>query len=131
MKNKVTMSFLLAALVLGFGSYTFAFFDNGDVDMRKVPKEMQERHEQMAQILETKDYNAWKEMIDSKPRITDIITEDNFDKFVKMHELRMNGDNEGAKVVAEELGLNNFGPRGGFGHGKGMGRGFQKDIEQK
>jgi hypothetical protein len=83
-----------------------------------------ERHAEMQEIFETKDYDAWLAIMNEKPRITDIITEENFDQFVAMHEARANGDIETAKEIAEELGLPQRGPRDGFGKGlmqsKGM-----------
>ncbi len=51
-------------------------------------EQMQERYQQrtaVMQALEAGDYKAWVEAIESRPKITDKITEENFDKFVEMH----------------------------------------------
>jgi hypothetical protein len=53
-------------------------------------------------------YDAWKEAISDSPRgdyIIEVITEDNFDSYVKMYEARKAGDFETAKQIADELGL--------------------------
>ncbi len=54
-----------------------------------------------------------------KPRITDIITEENFDLFVQMHEAMEAGDYDTAMELREELGLG-FGMRAGRGMHKGF-----------
>ena len=91
---------------------------------------MAERHGDMTAVreaIENKDYNAWKTAIEAAkpPSITEIITEENFDKFAQMHEAMQNGDPETAKTIAEELGLENHGMKGkGFGRAGGMRGGF-------
>lgn len=82
------------------------------------------RHEAMQEALENKDYQAWKQEVDSRPRMTDFVTEENFDKFAEMHELMQAGDYEGAEAIRDELGLPEMGPgkgMGGFKRGNGMG----------
>ncbi|MBU1120320.1 MAG: hypothetical protein ABIE23_03180 [archaeon] len=68
------------------------------------------------QALEDGDYDAWVEAIESRPKITDLITEENFDSFVELHNARKSGDHETANALAEELGLNQM-PMRGFGRG--------------
>lgn len=82
---------------------------------------MQETREKVQQALEAGDYNAWKEAIGDSPRgakSTEVITEDNFETFVEMHNAMQSGDFETAKQLAEELGLKGFG-KFGIGHRKG------------
>jgi len=86
--------------------------------------EMQTQREQMDAILTTGDYQAYKNFVGDKP-MADKITEENFAKFVEMHNLRKAGDEEGAKAIAEELGLNNFGERGAKPDGQ---RGVHKGM---
>ena len=83
--------------------------------MKERHGEMQEHRTEMeAAILQ--GYDAWKALVEEHPRgrITEVITEDNFDKFVEMHNAKQNGDFETAQQIAEELGLqarNKFGGR--------------------
>jgi hypothetical protein len=92
---------------------------------------MQEVHEAMQEILENRDYETWKEMIDSRPQITDYINEENFDKFVDMHNYMQEGNIEAAQKIKEELGLPGKGK--GFGHGMHMGQkmGHHNLLEDK
>ncbi len=81
-----------------------------------------ERHEAMEQAMEDGDYEAWKELHGGRGRITSVITADNFDTFVSMHEAMESGDTERAQELREELGLGSFGHRGGGGNmHRGMG----------
>ncbi len=61
------------------------------------------------------DYDAWAEAISGlgwTRGMAELINEDNFDVFVKMHEARTAGDFETANALAEELGLiRDFGRR--------------------
>ena len=79
-------------------------------------QEMQARHETMMKVLENRDYQGWLEIVNSRPHITDYINQDNFDKFVDMHNYMQEGDFEAAQEIRDELGL----PE----HGKGMHKGF-------
>jgi len=88
--------------------------------------ELQERHEHHEQRRAELDaamlegYDAWTELIQDTPmadRLLDVITEENFDSYVEMHEAMQDGDFETATALADELGLE--GP-GMFGQGRGM-----------
>lgn len=81
------------------------------------------RHEAVQTALENRDYQAWKEEVDSRPRMTDYITEENFDQFAEMHDLMLAGDREGAQEIRDELGLPDMGRGAGFKKGFGMGKG--------
>mgnify|MGYP006863451151 CR=1 FL=1 len=94
--------------------------------MEERKAEMETRQTEMQEIMESGDYNAWKvlheERESNRLNILDIINEDNFDKMVEMHNLRQAGDYEGARNIADELGL----PEGmgrGMGQKTGMHRG--------
>ena len=92
--------------------------------------EMAERYrsqEEIRNAIENGDYNAWVAAVEASqpPKITDVVTEDNFDTFVQMHNARMEGDFETAQTLAEELGLEKgqgrpFGMYGGRGKMTGM-----------
>ena len=74
-------------------------WDNGERQEQRV-----EHREAMQAVLEAGDYQAFLELVGDKP-ISEIITENNFARFIEMHELMETGDREGAKAIAEELGL--------------------------
>jgi len=75
--------------------------------------EMQQKMEATRQAIEDNDYQAWAELVEGQP-VAEIISQDNFAKFVEMHQLRKQ-----AQTIAEELGLNKM------GH---MGRGFNGEF---
>ena len=75
---------------------------------------MQEHRAAVEAALEAGDYTAWKTAVGSDGReakMAEVVTEENFATFVKMHEAQKSGDSETAKVLAQELGL----PEGGCG----------------
>jgi hypothetical protein len=139
---------LLAAGVFAFGGFrneeAKAALETGDYDAfvtaaenaqkERLPSEdqfnaMVERHaamqshrEAVEAAINAGDYAAWKEAMENKPKgqaAEDVITEENFPTFVKMHEARQSGDVETADALAKELGINGR----GFGMGKGSSRG--------
>ena len=63
-----------------------------------------EKQTAIQEAIESGDYNAWKEL-EGNNKITEQITEENFAKFVEMQKLRIAGDKDGAKLLADELGL--------------------------
>ena len=67
-----------------------------------------EEKEQMIQALESKDYNAWKELNQDCP----VIDEGNFNKYVEMHEARKEGDYEEMRQLKEEFGSKSNGFHG-------------------
>jgi len=76
---------------------------------------------QVKQAIDNKDYNAWKEAIGnstSAAKLTEMITAENFDKYVEMQKALQNKDIETAKQLAQEIGLKE--PAiGKFGHYRG------------
>jgi hypothetical protein len=77
-----------------------------------------ERHEAMEQAFENNDYQAWKELMSGKGRVTQIINEENFARFAEAHQLAEEGKLEEAKQIRQELGLG-LGNRQGDGSGQG------------
>jgi len=125
--NKATIFGLLALMVVGLLATTgLVSAYRGDHSV-KGPNYDEERHEAMEQAFDALDYNAWYELITEDgrhPRVVEVVTESNFETFVKAHEAGENGDYETAATLRAELGLNNGnGPRDGTGYGKGMGQG--------
>lgn len=102
-------------------------------------QQMIDRHASMEEIrlaIENRDYDAWLEAqsnLQFGSKFTQLITEDEFDTFVDMHNAKMNGDFDTAKELAEQLDLDGFrngfskhgNPHGkvGFMHGECMGAG--------
>lgn len=75
-----------------------------------------ERHEEMEKAFENKDYNAWKNLMQGRGRVTQVVTEQNFARFAQMHQLREDGKIEEANQIRTELGL---GLKMGYGRGAG------------
>ena len=65
-----------------------------------------EKREEMTAILESGDFEAWLELSSDHPMIAEHVTEENFNLRVQAHELRQAGDNEGARELLEEGGMN-------------------------
>ncbi len=118
----------LTALIMSAGLAVSSFAYQGNPNVQG-PNYTAERHEAIIGALDSGDYNAWSEARKdiSKSHIGEVINEDNFDKFVEMHNLRLAGDIAGANKVRTELGLGqgsqNHGNR--RGHGQKNGRGMQ------
>lgn len=74
-------------------------------------------HEKVEQAIEDKNYDMWLSAVSDLPHgegMADIISEDEFDLYVEMHESMEAGEFETAQHIAEELGLENE-PREGIG----------------
>jgi len=116
---------VLAAVVMtaGFAATSFAY--QGDPSV-KGPNYTPERHTAMEAAFESGNYNAWKELMNGKGRVTQVINESNFAKFAEAHKLAESGDLAGANAIRTELGLNQGGKGHGMknGGGKGQGRGM-------
>ena len=113
----------LSAITLGAGilfataSNTLAY--RGDASVTG-PNCTAERHEAMTQAFNNNDYNAWKELMQGKGRVTEVVNEGNFARFAEMHKLQLEGKTDEAGAIRAELGL---GLRNGSGKGQGMGYG--------
>jgi hypothetical protein len=60
--------------------------------------------EEMKQALESGDYQAFREVAEGRPLLSDM-TEADFEKMVLMHQYRIDGDTESADAIRDELGL--------------------------
>lgn len=68
---------------------------------------MENREELMAAI-ENGDYETWRTLVEAHPnakQMLEVVNEDNFYLFTEMHDLIQDGDLEGAKAIADDLGL--------------------------
>jgi hypothetical protein len=94
------------AVILG-GAIAFANSSQaykGDPNV-KGPNYSEERHSAMEKAFENNDYAAWKDLMQGKGRVTQLINADNFSEFAKAHRLAESGDIEGAKKIRTNLGL--------------------------
>ena len=67
------------------------------VEMEAHRAEMETQREEMQNIMENGTYEEWKALVESRPRMTDYITTDNFAKFQEAHKLKQAGDLEELK----------------------------------
>lgn len=111
--------FLLGGTTIALGVLAIgvqkAFAYRGDPSVRG-PNYTPERHEAMTKAFEKNDYNAWRDLMGGRGRVSEVINEDNFAQFAEAHRLALSGDIEGAAAIRKELGL---GLRDGSGGGQG------------
>jgi hypothetical protein len=117
--KKTTLGLGALALVLGITAVSAGsvLAYQGD-PTSKGPNYSVERHESMEKAFENKDYNAWKNLMQGKGRVTQVVNEQNFAKFAEAHELMEQGKTVEAQKIRQELGL---GQHNGTGRGMGMG----------
>lgn len=119
--NKAILTVL--ALILGTGvlvaTASSALAYRGDHNVQG-PNHSSERHNAMEKAFETKNYDAWKNLMQGRGRVTKLINKDNFMKFAEAHELAEQGKFEEARKIRQELRL---GMRDGSGQGRRMGMG--------
>lgn len=121
MQKKILFPIGVLALITASGVAYAAYAYQGD-PMEKMAKFSPQRFERMQKAYENNDYSAWKEMMDGRGKITEIITEQNFSRFAEMHRLMLEKKFDEANKIREELGLrqknfsgnsgNNFGRNG-------------------
>jgi len=93
----------VTATALTLGTVASAYQGDGNQEGRQFNPEHKAA---MQKMLESGDYAAFQELVGDH-KMGEVIAEENFDKFVEMHNLMKDGDKEGAKAIAEELGLPN------------------------
>ncbi|MDD4785478.1 MAG: hypothetical protein PHH12_03445 [Candidatus Shapirobacteria bacterium] len=112
--NKKTIIIGVTALVLGgltiLPQTIFAYQGNPAV---QGPNYSEERHTIMTQAFENNDYNKWKEQMQGKGRVVEVINESNFSRFAEAHKLAEEGKTDEANKIRQELGLG----LGGRGNG--------------
>jgi len=115
-------SILIGISVLVLGGLTLAIpaqAYKGDPNV-KGPNYSAERHEAMTKAFTNNDYNAWKNLMQGKGRVTQVINKNNFAKFAQAHKLALEGKTAEANKIRNELGL---GLHNGSGQGQGKGCG--------
>ena len=125
MKNTVLAIGVLAVALLGGIAFTTNDADAYQGNYTEVgPNQTAEREAEMEEIFESKDYEAWVEIMTQDGRkpgvLNKIDTQAEFELFVEARELALEGDTDGANKIRAELGLGQ-GSRNGNGQGRGMG----------
>lgn len=93
------------ALVLGLGVSGSAFAYQGDFS-KNGPNYTPDFEAQITEVLTNKDYNGWKNLVESKVgngSVGDVITQDNFDKFVEAWKLANDGKIKEANAIRKAL----------------------------
>lgn len=119
MKNKkLTLAVLGLVLssVFVLGAQDVSAY-KGDANI-KGPNYSPERHDAMTKAFATKDYSAWKNLMQGKGRVTQVVNKDNFAKFAEAHNLSLQGKKAESEKIRKELGL---GQQNGTGHFGGQG----------
>lgn len=71
----------------------------------KGPNCSEERHQEMEKAFDNSDYEAWKNLMQGKGRVTQVVNKDNFAKFAQAHNLAESGKTQEADQIRQELGL--------------------------
>ncbi|HAT68313.1 MAG: hypothetical protein A2481_02765 [Candidatus Yonathbacteria bacterium RIFOXYC2_FULL_47_9] len=125
--KKSTLGFGAVALVLGtigvFAGSALAY--KGDATV-KGPNYSAERHVAMEKAFESKDYDAWKNLMQGKGMVAQVINKDNFAKFAEAHELAEQGNMAEAQKIRQELGLGMHNGKAKEMGKKGMHRGMHR-----
>lgn len=120
MKKSLIIGFTaLTALIVTAGLASSSLAYQGD-PLIHGPNYTAERHDIMEATFENGDYAAWKETVDLRARVTQVINETNFTKFAEAHKLAESGDTLAADKIRVELGLG----QGNRGHRNGQTIGF-------
>ena len=98
-------------------------------------QEIKQMHQEVRNAFDNNDYNTWQEMMNDKAdnlcdkaeEMRGNITQENFDKMIKAHELMQDGNKEEAIEIMKELGFGGY----GFGFGFGMKPGFRGHMFNK
>ncbi|OGH11727.1 MAG: hypothetical protein A3B38_03170 [Candidatus Levybacteria bacterium RIFCSPLOWO2_01_FULL_36_13] len=119
MKRITMLSLGLGAIGLGLiaAHPNIADAYRGDPSVQG-PNYSEERHEAMEKAFENKDYNVWKNLMQNRGRITQVINKDNFAKLAEAHRLAEQGKIQEANQIRQSLGL---GLQNGNGQMSGMG----------
>lgn len=121
-RKKISYRLLTVALTALVGTVLVgsAYAYQGDYT-KKGPNYTPERHEAMEKAFEKNDYNAWKNLMQGRGRVTQVVTKDNFAQFAKAHALAEQGKLAEADAIREKLGLKTGnGQKVGSGYGQGM-----------
>ena len=126
MKTKkmfLSISALALMGIIAFAAANSALAYQGDYT-KKGPNYTAERHEAMEKAFASNDYNAWKNLMAGRGRVTQVVNQNNFARFAEAHKLAEEGKYAEADVIRKELGLRmSNGQAVGAGFSQGLGRG--------
>lgn len=120
MKNKYIVT-ILALVLLGLGTTQYVMAYRGDMT-QKGPNYTVEREAQVTEAMNSGNYDAWKSLMNSRGRVSEVITKDNFGKFTEAWKLAKAGKTTEANAIRKDLGLrtsDQMGDRGCMGEGRG------------
>ena len=91
---------------------------------KQGPDYSAERHIVITKAFANEDYEAWRESMNGRGRVIQVINAENFSRFAEAHKLAHEGDLEGANQIRKELGLRiSNGEKVGAGYGREQGNG--------
>jgi hypothetical protein len=114
MTKKGIMMGVIGLAVAGVAAYSTGALAYRGNPGQTGPNYTPERHDQMEKAFENKDYNAWKNLMNGKGRVSRVANEGNFSRFAETHKLIEEGKTDEANKIRQELGL---------GQGEGMNNG--------
>lgn len=115
--NKTLLGAVALVAIILSGAYSFSSAYRGDYT-KKGPNYTEEKHQAMEKAFENNDYNAWKEQMGGRGRVSEVVNEDNFSKFAEAHKLAENKKYVEADAIRKDLGLRTRdGERAGAGYG--------------
>jgi hypothetical protein len=129
MKKIAIISVALVALLVSAG---LALAYKGDPSV-KGPNFSEERHAEMQAAFDNLDYSAWYSLMTQDgrhPKVVDVVTEENFAKFVEARNASLSGDKEKALELKKELGLGLGQMKHLNGFEKGYSHGFKQGLKQ-
>ena len=124
--NKVLVGSLAVAMMGAF-AISSAMAHQGDYS-KQGPAYSPERHTAMTEAMDNNDYEAWRELMADRGRVTQVINAENFARFAEARQLAHDGDLEGADTIRQELGLRT---RNGEKVGAGYKRGQDSEKGQR
>lgn len=124
--KKTTLS-LMALAIIGIVTLSAGTVSayRGDPSV-KGPNYSVERHTAMTKAFESGDYTAWKNLMQNRGKVTQMVTQENFSKFVEAHKLALQGKTVEAQKIRQELGLGLHNGSGKNAGGMRTGRGLNR-----
>ncbi|MCK4767158.1 MAG: hypothetical protein KAS28_02145 [Desulfobacula sp.] len=128
--NKILIGSLAIATMSVF-AISSVMANQGDYS-KQGPSYSPERHTAMTDAMNSNNYEAWKELMADRGRVTKVINAENFEQFAKAHQLATNGDLDGADAIRKELVLKTRdGKKMGDGYGKhGVNKGKRRGCKK-
>lgn len=104
MKTKKNISILLTVSILTVLTISWVSAYKWDSSVQ-WPNYSEERHDEMTQAFETNDYEAWKNLMEWKWRVTEVVNAGNFERFSEANSLSQNWRTDEVNQIRNELWL--------------------------